>query len=187
VRGKPGTGRCFSGVRGVPGFPHVFDLDFDLRSGVLFLTSSSEPLGEGDEVRNTLKTERSRPPQVGRGDGTAAGLQCPHERALGYPRGVRLPRVRCAGFCGGQSPSTMRIMRRLDLEHAALAHIDFAGARFIPISRCAGNHVMRYHSGNPERLCADFLRLGCIRPNPSWASISWHMACTLLGTVRTHA
>jgi hypothetical protein len=42
----------FFGVRGVPGFPHVFDLDFDLRSGVLFLTSSSEPLGEGDEVRN---------------------------------------------------------------------------------------------------------------------------------------
>jgi hypothetical protein len=58
------------GVRGVPGFPHVFDLDLDLRSGVLFLTSSSEPLGEGDEVRNTGKTERSCPPQAGRGNGT---------------------------------------------------------------------------------------------------------------------
>jgi hypothetical protein len=75
VWGKPGTGRCFFGARGVPGFPHAFDLDldFDLRSAVLFLTSSSEALAEGDEVRNAGKTERSRPPQVGEGDETVGG------------------------------------------------------------------------------------------------------------------
>lgn len=64
------------------------------------LTEYAKRLGEGDEVRNAGETERSRPPEVGRGNRTVLRLQCPHGRAPGVRGGcVRRAGSAHSGLC----------------------------------------------------------------------------------------